>query len=73
MRHRLLDRREVVVLGDCRHWWIEHQPAGLLVDTTAPRVCTSCEPDSPGSVGPSPQGFGMVLVTYLLDWTEEPR
>jgi hypothetical protein len=66
---RPLNPTHVVVLGGCGHWWAEGQPPGFRM-TSQPRVCMNCQPNSPGSVGPSPQGFGMVPVKYLTDWTE---
>ena len=55
------------VLGSCRHWWREHRPASVVIDPAKPRVCAACRPGDPGVVGPSPQGLGMVTVTYLPD------
>jgi len=59
--------RVVLVLGQCSHWWIEHQPPDLRL-STAPRVCSF---PHPGENWPaSPQGLAMVPVTYIGTWTE---
>jgi hypothetical protein len=55
------------VLGSCGHWWREHRPANVVIDPARPRVCAACRPGDPGVVGPSPQGLGLVAVTYLHD------
>jgi hypothetical protein len=60
----LAEKRSMLVLGSCGHWWRETQPAGLRLRPEAPRVCSLCRPGGPGVVGTSPQGLGMVNVEY---------
>ena len=61
--------RQMLVLGDCGCWWIEHQPPGMRL--TSPRVCSRCRP---GQRYPaSPQGMALVPVRYVARWTEVTR
>lgn len=62
MTHTLPNR--FLVKAACGCEWIETRPPGLVVDPTAPRVCSSCRPWVPAAVGTSPQGLAMVNVTY---------
>lgn len=61
----------VLVLANCGHWWAESRPAAEPLRSELPRVCSCCLPTVPAAVGASPQGFAMVPVTYIVDWTEE--
>lgn len=61
----------VLVLAGCGHWWIEYRPGRVPLRPELPRVCSICPPIVPAAVGTSPQGFAMVPVTYVVDWTEE--
>lgn len=61
----------VLVLANCGHWWAESRPSRVPLRPELPRVCSCCRPTVAAAVGTSPQGFAMVPVTYIVDWTEE--